>query len=135
MNILILEDEEPAAQRLSKLLQEAEPSAKVLDILVSVKSAVTWLKQNPSPDLILMDINLADGLSFEIFSQTQVDTPVIFITAYDQYAVQAFKVNSVEYLLKPVKKEELLNAITKFKKFYEGKHLPDLKFLLQSLKE
>jgi DNA-binding LytR/AlgR family response regulator len=135
MNILILEDEEPAALRLKKLLTETEPDAKILDTLVSVKSAVTWLKDNPAPDLILMDINLADGLSFEIFSQTEVDVPVIFITAYDQYAVQAFKVNSVEYLLKPIKKEELANAISKYKKHFAGKHMPDLRLLLETLRE
>ena len=82
MNILILEDEEPAAIRLKKLIAEIEPESKVLDVLVSVKSAVEWLINNPSPDLILLDINLADGNSFEIFSQTEVDSPVIFITAF-----------------------------------------------------
>jgi DNA-binding LytR/AlgR family response regulator len=135
MNILILEDEEPAAQRLIKLLHEIEPGAKVLDTLVSVKSAVEWLKKNSAPELMLMDINLADGLSFEIFSQVEVSCPVIFITAYDQYAIQAFKVNSIEYLLKPVKKEELMSALEKYKRLFEGKSMPDLKLLLESIRE
>ncbi len=135
MNILIVEDEEPAALRLKKLLSEIEPDAKILDVLVSVKSTVQWLKSNPAPDLILMDINLADGLSFEVFSKTDVDVPVIFITAFDEYALRAFKVNSVEYLLKPIKREELISAINKYKKFHTEKEVPDLKMLLETLKE
>jgi DNA-binding LytR/AlgR family response regulator len=136
MNILIIEDEEPAALRLKKLVNEVEPEAKILDILVSVKSAVQWLKSNPHPDLILMDINLADGLSFEIFSKTEIDVPVIFITAFDEYALRAFKVNSIEYLLKPVKREDLISAINKYKKLHTGKsEVPDLKMLLETLKE
>ena len=82
MNILIIEDEEPAALRLKKLLSEIEPGAKILDVIVSVRSAVQWLKNHPSPDLLFLDINLADGSSFEIFSQVKVDAPVIFITAF-----------------------------------------------------
>ena len=116
MKVLILEDEEPAALRLQKILAEVEPEAEVLNVLVSVGSAVEWLKTHPAPDLILLDINLADGSSFEIFSLTKVESPVIFITAYDEFAIKAFKVNSVEYLLKPVKKEELDFAIKKYKK-------------------
>jgi two-component system response regulator LytT len=136
MNILIVEDEEPAALRLKKLLNEAEPEAKILDVLVSVKSTVQWLKSNPHPDLILMDINLADGLSFEIFSKMEMDVPVIFITAFDEYALRAFKVNSIEYLLKPVKREELITAINKYKKLHAGKtEVPDLKMLIETLKE
>ncbi len=132
MNVLILEDEEPAAARLIKILAETEPAAKVLDVLVSVKSAVSWLKSNPAPDLILMDINLADGQSFEIFTQTEVESPIIFITAYDQFALQAFKVNSIEYLLKPIKKEELHSAINKFKKLQKNTDSPDIKTLIES---
>ena len=113
MNVLIIEDEEPAALRLKKLLLEIEPESKVLDVLVSVRSAVQWLNTHAAPDIILLDINLADGSSFEIFSQIDVESPVIFITAFDKFAIQAFKVNSVEYLLKPVKKEELVSAINK----------------------
>ncbi|HRH66442.1 MAG TPA: LytTR family DNA-binding domain-containing protein, partial [Bacteroidia bacterium] len=137
MNILIIEDEEPAALRLKKILLELEPDTIVLDIIVSVKSAVEWLKNNPSPDLVLMDIHLADGSSFEIFKMTEIKTPVIFITAYDQYAIQAFKVNSIDYLLKPIKKEELGNALNKFKTIF-GKNpkpaVPDFARLLETLR-
>ncbi len=115
MRILLVEDELPAAERLKKLIAEVEPNAEVLAILPSVKSAVAWLTDNTAPDLIFMDIHLADGHSFEIFQEVNVVSPVIFSTAYDQYALEAFKVNSIDYLLKPVKKEELTRAITKYK--------------------
>lgn len=132
MKILILEDEDPAAIRLKKILLEIEPDAEILDILVSVKSAVEWLRKNLPPDLILMDINLADGSSFEIFSMVEINSPVIFITAFDEFAIDAFKVNSVEYLLKPVKKEDLSYALKKYKKFHAVQ--PDLKNLVENLK-
>jgi DNA-binding LytR/AlgR family response regulator len=136
MNLLILEDEEPAALRLKKLIMEIEPAAKILDILVSIQSAVKWLSSHTAPDLILMDINLADGSSFEIFNQMEVNAPVIFITAYDEFAVKAFKVNSVEYLLKPVKKEELISALNKYKKYHANKaQAPELKKLVETLRD
>ena len=116
INILIIEDEEPAANRLKKMVTELEPDANVLDNIVSVNSAIAWFKQNPSPDLIFSDIQLSDGLSFGIFKNIEVQCPVIFITAYDQYAIDAFKVNSIDYLLKPIKKDDLQVAINKFKK-------------------
>ncbi|HEY8690010.1 MAG TPA: LytTR family DNA-binding domain-containing protein [Chitinophagaceae bacterium] len=116
INILIIEDEEPAANRLKKMVTELEPDANVLDNIVSVNSAIAWFKQNSSPDLIFSDIQLSDGLSFEIFKNVEVQCPVIFITAYDQYAIDAFKVNSIDYLLKPIKKDDLQVAINKFKK-------------------
>ena len=114
--VLIIEDEEPAANRLKKMVTELEPNANVLDNIVSVNSAITWFKQNPQPDLIFSDIQLSDGLSFEIFKNIEVQCPVIFITAYDQYAIDAFKVNSIDYLLKPIKKDDLETALNKFKK-------------------
>src|SRR5687768_14534104 len=116
INILIIEDEEPAARRLWKLIQEIDPGAVLCDSLHSVKDAVQWLQTNPAPDLIISDIQLSDGISFDIFRQTATRCPVIFTTAFDQYAIEAFKVNSVDYLLKPVKKNELQNA---FSRFYE----------------
>ena len=116
MKILIIEDEEAAVKRLQKMLKEALPDSSVIDSLESVRSAVQWFKNNPMPDLVLLDVHLADGLSFEILKQVTIDCPVIFTTAYDQYALEAFKLNTVDYLLKPVKKEELQNAIAKFKK-------------------
>ncbi|MDF7812288.1 LytTR family DNA-binding domain-containing protein [Hymenobacter sp. YC55] len=117
MTVLILEDEYPAAERLQRLLLEAAPEAQVLAALDSVASALTWLAAHPAPDLILSDIQLADGLSLEVFEQTLVRSPVIFTTAYDAYAIRAFKANSVDYLLKPVKLTELQTALTKLREW------------------
>jgi two-component system response regulator LytT len=114
MHVLIIEDEAAIARRMQKLLAEIDPEIKVIDILCSIESSVTWLKSHPEPDLILMDIHLADGSSFEIFNEVEVKCPVIFATAYDQYAIQAFKVNSIDYLLKPVNKEDLAESLKKF---------------------
>lgn len=122
IKILIIEDEEPAAKRLKKLLTDIEPDIDVLDIIVSISSAIEWLKSNPSPDLIFSDIQLSDGLSFDIFKNAEIQCPVIFITAYDQYAIEAFKVNSIDYLLKPIKNEDLQAAFTKFKKLSSQKN-------------
>lgn len=119
LNILIIEDEEPATKRLHKLISELEPRVNVLDHIVSVSTAITWFRQNPAPDLVFCDIQLSDGLSFEIFQKAEVTSPVIFITAFDQYAIEAFKVNSIDYLLKPVKKDELRAALDKYKKLKE----------------
>ncbi len=116
INILIIEDEEPAANRLKKMVTDIEPEANVVENIVSVTSAIAWFKNNPAPDLVFSDIQLSDGLSFEIFKNVEVHCPVIFITAYDQYALDAFKVNSIDYLLKPIKKDDLEIALTKFKK-------------------
>ncbi len=115
LKILLLEDEEPAAKRLLKMIREIEPEVKLLGSLVSVSAAIKWFQENEMPDLIFSDIELSDGLSFDIFKEIKISCPVIFITAYDQYAINAFKVNSIDYLLKPIKKEELQTAITKFK--------------------
>ncbi|CAN5531733.1 LytTR family DNA-binding domain-containing protein [soil metagenome] len=114
MRILIIEDEQPAADRLKKQLADVDPTIEIIDVLVSIKSSVAWLKSNPSPDLIMMDINLADGLSFDIFNEVTIAAPVIFTTAYDQYALDAFKVQSIDYLLKPIKKEDLQRALSKY---------------------
>lgn len=116
MKLLIIEDEPASAQRLKKMAIEIEPGIMVLDVIDSISTALEWFKTNAEPDLILSDIHLADGLSFEIFRQVSVTCPVIFTTAYDQYAIQAFKLNSIDYLLKPVKKDELAGAINKFRK-------------------
>lgn len=116
LRILIIEDEEPASKRLWKMIKEIDPSAELLDSVVSVTSAVSWFDENDSPDLIFSDIQLADGTSFDIFKAIKITCPIIFITAYDQYAIEAFKVNSIDYLLKPLKKEELQVAMEKFQK-------------------
>ena len=131
INILIIEDEEPAANRLKKMVTELEPDAHVLENIVSVNSAITWFKENPSPDLIFSDIQLSDGLSFDIFKNVEVQCPVIFITAYDQYAIDAFKVNSIDYLLKPIKKDDLQVAINKFKKLNRSEVSLDIHKVLE----
>lgn len=117
------------------MLKELEPGHTLLDQIVSVSSAVKWFKENDAPDLMISDIQLSDGISFEIFKQVNIKCPVIFTTAYDQYAIEAFKVNSIDYLLKPVKKEELEKAVTKFKSLTPATAFPsiDINKLLQSL--
>ena len=105
MRILIVEDETLLAKGLQKLLLAIEPGAQVCGVTQSVVETVQWLRQNPAPDLVLMDIELADGQSFDIFKQVELNAPIIFTTAYDEFAIKAFKVNSIDYLLKPVKKE------------------------------
>jgi two-component system, LytTR family, response regulator LytT len=116
MKILIVEDEELAVKKLQKTLSAVDATANIVGVTDSIKSSVEWLQDNPQPDLILMDIELADGQSFEIFNLTDVKSPVIFTTSYDEYALKAFKVNSVDYLLKPIQKEELQTALQKFQK-------------------
>lgn len=115
MKILIVEDEELAVKKLQKTLFSVDESAEVVGVTDSIKGTVEWLQNSPSPDLVLMDIELADGQSFEIFNLVEVKVPVIFTTSYDEYALKAFKVNSIDYLLKPIQKEELQAAIEKFK--------------------
>lgn len=115
MRILIIEDEPHAAERLQRLVRELLPDATVLAKIDSIKNAVAWFQQNPPPDVVLMDIQLADGVSFRIFEQCEVQAPIIFTTAYEEYAVKAFKVNSIDYILKPVDKEELSAALKKVK--------------------
>lgn len=120
MNILIVEDEELAQKKLQKTLAAVDPGAKVVGITESIRSTVEWLQQNDSADLILMDIELCDGQSFEVFNQVEVKAPVIFTTSYDEYALKAFKVNSVDYLLKPVQTEDLQAALNKYKKMTQS---------------
>jgi DNA-binding LytR/AlgR family response regulator len=124
MNCLIVEDEKVAAERLVGLIKKYDPSIDISEIVQSVKNAVLWLNTHQAPELIFMDIQLADGLSFEIYEQTIVKTPVIFTTAYDEYALKAFKVNSIDYLLKPIDQHELNNAIDKFKASNKHKEIP-----------
>lgn len=116
MKVLIIEDEAAAVRRLSKLILEIEPEANIVADLDSIESSLTWMSENKLPDLIFMDINLADGNSFEIFNHIKIDKPVIFTTAYDEFAIKAFKVNALDYILKPIKKLELVSAIDRYKK-------------------
>ncbi|MEZ4893415.1 MAG: LytTR family DNA-binding domain-containing protein [Saprospiraceae bacterium] len=133
MNILIIEDENAAARRLEKLVLEIEPDANIMAKIDSVESALLYLKSNPAPDLILLDIHLADGSSFEIFQHMEVTAPIIFTTAYDNYALDAFKANTVDYLLKPIKSQELQVAIEKFKRHHLSKQSVDYKTLADTL--
>lgn len=114
MKILIIEDEPLAAAQLAALLAGIRSNAEIVAVCDAIESAVRWIANNPMPDLAFMDIQLGDGLSFDIFRKTKFDVPVIFTTAYDYYTLQAFKVNSIDYLLKPIDKEELRAAIEKF---------------------
>lgn len=125
MKILIVEDEELAAKKLQKILVALDPELRVEGVTDSIRSTVEWLKEHTQPDLILMDIELADGQSFEIFNLTEVKCPVIFTTSYDEFALKAFKVNSLDYLLKPVQKDELQAAINKYKKLKSSQQ-PDM---------
>ena len=112
--VLIIEDEKPAAEWLQQLVSKLDPEISIFEVVDSVRGAVEWFRENSAPDLVFMDIQLADGLSFEIFEQVKVPCPVIFTTAYEEYAVKAFKVNSVDYLLKPIAFGELEAAFVKF---------------------
>jgi DNA-binding LytR/AlgR family response regulator len=114
LHVLIIEDEIKAARELRKLLEEMRPGWKVLSILQSVEESVQWLEENPSPDLIFSDIQLADGLCFEIFKSVRISAPVIFCTAFDEYAIRAFETHSIDYLLKPVDLIRLSQSLEKF---------------------
>lgn len=118
MKVIIIEDEALIAKGLQRTLKQVDGSLEVLATLDSVASSVKWLKDNTAPDLIFMDIQLADGVSFDIFDQIKIEAPVIFTTAYNEYAIRAFKVNSVDYLLKPIDKDALENALNKYKRIY-----------------
>jgi len=128
MNVLLIEDEEAAAARMQKMLRQIEPGINILAITDSIESSVYWLNKNPAPDLIFSDIHLADGSSFEIFKAVEVTSPVIFTTAFDQYALEAFKVNSIDYLLKPVKAAELESSLQKWKKLHQQNQAPALDY-------
>jgi two-component system response regulator LytT len=132
MKIIIIEDEQATAERLKKLLLEIDQTIEVIEILDSIESSVKWLKTNPNPDLVFQDIQLADGSSFGIFREVNVDCPVIFTTAYDKYALEAFKVNSVDYLLKPVKKQELAASLEKYRKLHQKENKPEIDFMALS---
>ncbi len=114
MQVLIIEDESRAANQLQSALKTGGFKYQLLGIIDTVEDAVIWFQTHPTPDLVFMDIQLADGLSFEIFQEVNVEAPIVFTTAFDQYAIQAFKVNSIDYLLKPIQQDELNTALNKF---------------------
>ena len=114
MRTIIIEDEYPAAERLQQLISKLDSQVEVLEVLGSVSGAIAWLEQNQAPDLIFSDIQLSDGLSFQIFEAFPLSSPIIFTTSYDEYAIKAFKVKSIDYLLKPIKLKELETAIVRY---------------------
>jgi DNA-binding LytR/AlgR family response regulator len=132
---LIIEDEEPAALRLEKLLKEIDPDIEILSVIDTIDSAVKWIENNPKPDLIMLDIQLGDGLSFEIFRKTKVDSYIIFTTAYDEYAIKAFELNSIDYLLKPIDETRLSQSLRKFKKFRSPEHQFDVLNLIETIEK
>lgn len=133
MKILIIEDEPLAAKDLENLLVQLEPEVKIVSVLSSIESAKKWFSQNALPDLILSDIQLSDGISFDIYENLHLTCPIIFTTAYDDYAIRAFKLNSIDYLLKPVDGKELGAALSKYKTLSSENILTDqLKSLMSS---
>jgi len=115
MDVLIIEDEEIAAEKLAMLIERYDPGIRIVGALDSVKNALRWLSVNPRPDLLFLDIYLSDGLSFEIFQKMEVNVPVIFTTAYNEYAIKAFELNSIDYLLKPIRPDDIRKSLDKFK--------------------
>lgn len=122
MKVIIIEDEQFAAMRLRKMINEYDENIKILAELESVEESVKWFKENPEPDLIFLDIHLEDDLSFAIFEKVDINCPIIFTTAFDEYAIKAFKLKSIDYLLKPIVKEELVAALKKYKDFTGNKN-------------
>lgn len=123
MKILIIEDEELASKRLERLIQQHTPEVEILAVLDSVKATLAWFKTHltqQTPDLIFLDIHLADGISFDIFKEVEIDVPIIFTTAYDEYALKAFEVNSVDYILKPITEKSLHKSLEKWQKHQRG---------------
>ncbi|SEL85119.1 LytR/AlgR family response regulator transcription factor [Parapedobacter koreensis] len=141
MNILVIEDERLAVEKLLQVLRKVRPTAQVIGVADSIAAAVAWLTANPGkPDLILMDIELADGQSFAIFDQVAVESPIIFVTSYDEYALKAFKVNSIDYLLKPIQQDDLKLALEKFDRTQaifkdNGRQQADIQKLIQELQK
>lgn len=135
MKAVIIEDEQIIARVLEGKINKIDPELNLVATLTSLKTARRWLAENAEPDLMFMDIQLSDGVSFELFNEFQLNCPVIFITAYDEYAIRAFKVNGVDYLLKPVKDEDLAKAINKCKRILNQSDIqqPDMKALLQAV--
>ncbi|TXE09993.1 response regulator transcription factor [Seonamhaeicola algicola] len=126
MNVIIIEDEKPSARRLQRMLNELGIEAETM--LHSVEESIQWFQENTHPDLIFLDIQLSDGLSFEIFETIKIKSAIIFTTAYDEYALQAFKLNSIDYLLKPIDTDELENAVTKYQENAPKKQAVTLDF-------
>ena len=123
MKALLIEDETAAARNLAAVLREVAPGVQIVATLESVAESIEWLRSNPQPDLLFMDIHLADGDSFRIFGAVEVTAPVIFTTAYDRYALEAFKVSSIDYLLKPINADDVQRALEKLRRLTSGERL------------
>ena len=134
MKALIIEDEVLAAQSLQKLVTEVSPETEIIGVLQSIEESVAWFNEKPMPDLVFMDIHLADGSSFAIFEQVEITCPIIFTTAYDEYALKAFEVSSIDYLLKPINRNDLTRAMNKYQNFVSAKSI-DNKALLDVLQK
>lgn len=136
MKVIIIEDEAPAFRRLQKVLEEIDSTIEIIEVIDSVQESIKWFNNHSMPDLIFMDIQLSDGLSFEIFEAVEIHQPVIFTTAFDEYTLRAFKVNSIDYLLKPIKKDDLEKSLNKYNgiknNYNEGK--PNLNELIAHIK-
>jgi two-component system, LytTR family, response regulator LytT len=135
MTVLIIEDEMLAAERLSLIIKQYDNAITILDVVESVEAAVEWLSTKAHPDLLMVDIHLADGHSFEIFKKVSVKKPIIFTTAYDQYALDAFQLFSIDYILKPITAIALANAINKYKLLANNFVAEDYGTVLQDVKE
>lgn len=135
MKVLIIEDEAPAYRRLVKLIGECDNSIEIAGIIESVKDGISWFNENPAPDLIFSDIQLADDLSFTIFKQLNITTPIIFITAFDEYAINAFKFYSIDYLLKPVGVNDLKISIEKYKNIHNKPAISNFEEILKKITE
>lgn len=133
MKALIIEDENVAAQALKLLIQDINPEIEIATTLQTIEESVEWFEMNPMPDLVFMDIHLADGSSFAIFDTVSITCPIIFTTAYDEYALKAFEVNSIDYLLKPINKADLERALNKYKNFTSPAEKPSLEGLLAQM--
>ena len=135
MNVLIIEDETAAAQNLQAILREIDPSIQVLEVLESIEESADWLRNNPQPDLLFMDIHLADGESFRILDRVDITAPVIFTTAYDQYALEAFRLCSIDYLLKPIAVDDVKRALEKLQRLTGSERSAYTPRIKQAVKE
>ena len=135
MRIIIIEDENRAAHRLQTLIKELRQEAEIVKVFESVRESIEYFSTNPYVDLIFADIQLADGISFEIFNQIQIKCPIIFTTAYDQYAIEAFQTNGIDYLLKPIEKERLLKALDKLDSLQADQNSEQIGKMLQMIKQ
>ncbi|HPF12279.1 MAG TPA: LytTR family DNA-binding domain-containing protein [Flavobacteriaceae bacterium] len=135
MKVFLVEDDLHAAKRLSSVLEEVDSTISIAGVCRSVKEAAQWLESHEAPDLIFLDIQLSDGISFELFHLVTITCPIIFLTAFDQYALEAFKVNSIDYILKPFAAEDLQKALSKYKTFYPSQRQAIEEEVMQELKK